>query len=217
MSTNGTSSAIMGVVNALYGSAPSPTSAKARRIPYAPPKWPAPFSRESKVRGSGTSKQDDYITNIVTQRFGLNGTYSILVFLGDPASPDDPATWPTDTALVGTHGVFAVPLPAGSPLPLLSVTGAVPLTTKLLAKVAAGELPSMQAGDVHPYLGKNLSWRVVRASDGASVDPASVPGLLVSVVSAQATRARNAHAFPIWGHWGTVTAATHRKPAGSRM
>lgn len=217
MSTNGSSAAIMGVVNKLYGkstAASSSISARSDRGSSKISTWSGPSAQGAAAVVSGSDGGHyEYITNIVTQRYGLNGTYSVLIFLGEPASPD-PATWATDGSLVGTYGIFAVAMPAGRALPSLSVTGAVPLTTKLLAKVNSGALASMLAQDVNGYLAKYLAWKVVRASDGSSVDPGAVPGLQVSVVSAQATAARNATSFPVWGQWGTVSAATHRKPAG---
>lgn len=200
MSTNGSSSAMMGVVNQLYGrstAASSDISSRSKRSPSDV------LARGDDVVETASGGHYEYITNIVTERFGLNGTYNILVFLGPPASPD-PATWLTDASLVGTQGVFAVALPEGTPLPTHKITGAVPLTTKLLGKVASGELPSMGARDVKPYLKQKLLWKVVLASHGTSIDPALVPGLQVSVVHAQAQKAKDSHSFPVWSNWSAV-------------
>ena len=117
-------------------------------------------------RDNGKHRQ--YLANILSQKFALNGSYAIYLFMG--AFDDTPTAWPLSPNLVGTHAVFATLSGAdaadspqlrrrtnGSPL---QVTGTIPLTSMLLAKVEAGDLPCMDAETVVPYLTANLEWRV---------------------------------------------------------
>lgn len=111
-----------------------------------------------------------YVANIISEKFAVNGSYSIYFFLG--AVDDDPKCWPIASNLVGTHGVFAgLPvvdaqasgLQAGSGNSLL-VSASIPLTDGLLIKVAKGELSSMKREIVAAYLQQNLRWRAAAVS-----------------------------------------------------
>lgn len=103
-----------------------------------------------------TGERIDYIANIHARRFGLDGSYFIYIFMGQPSS-EDPADWAFDTALVGSHGIFAT---AGMTKNQVSVSGAVPLTRSLTAQVAAGALADMTQASVVPFLQTQLQWRI---------------------------------------------------------
>lgn len=113
-------------------------------------------------------KHRQYLANIQSQKFALNGSYAVYVFLGD--FDDQPSCWPLAQNLVGTHAVFAalggadaVDNPQSRKRqngPAIQVTGTMPLTSMLLAKVQSGELACLNPETVTPYLIDNLSWRV---------------------------------------------------------
>lgn len=108
-----------------------------------------------------------YIANILSQKFALNGSYAIYLFMGD--FDPNPATWPTSSNLVGTHAVFAaLALVDASSNPQsktpgkksIPVTGSIPLTAMLLLKEQAGALANMAPSTVEIYLQENLHWTV---------------------------------------------------------
>lgn len=106
-----------------------------------------------------------YAANIVSQKHALNGSYAVYVFMGD--FTDDPCQWALSPNLAGTHAVAAnlelKKAPGVSKMVEtnpIRVGAALPLTDMLLMKVRAGELKSMEMGDVEPYLRENLHWRV---------------------------------------------------------
>jgi len=118
-----------------------------------------PVSKDGKYR--------EWIANLRVKKYALNSSFFIHVFLGD-FNPD-PFQWSFEPNLVGTHCIF-VNDPhtthckkckqdhANDP----QVTGAIPLTTALLAAIHAGSLTSLEPADVEPYLKTNLHWRVTR-------------------------------------------------------
>lgn len=206
MTTNGSTASIIGVINQLYGSSTSASSAISKRERHVTGSHFANYSTSSNI-------SYEYIINVQAQRFGLNGSFIVYAFLGDPPSSASSVDWLLADSLVGSHGFFSNPGMASK----MAVTGAVPLTTSLLAKVAAGELASMTLEDVVPYLRTNLVWAIARTFDGAEVPAALVPGLQVSVVSAEATRADNDTSFPVWSDWTTLANITHGKPGGTSL
>lgn len=113
-------------------------------------------------------KYRQYLVNILSQKWALNSTYAIFLFLGD--YDDNPATWATSPNLVGTHTIFAALTSAAASAGSSSkqrrdtsdiqITGSMPLTSMLLAKVQSGDLDSMNPDTVQDYLRENLHWRV---------------------------------------------------------
>lgn len=112
-----------------------------------------------------------YVANIVSQKFTLNSSYAIYVFVGD--FDDNPATWSLSKNLAGTHAVAASMASTDSAnarpaaFSKIKVTGAVPLTETLLSKVKTNELASMDVGTVEKFLSENLKWRVATVSHAA--------------------------------------------------
>lgn len=162
----------MAAVNSLYGNSAGSggLSKRATRVRTAV---------EREVSGAATpdgdapqeitdGKHREYLANIVSQKFALNGSFAVYIFMGE--FDDTALAWPLSPNLVGTHAVFAALSSAdaannpqvrrrqdGSPIP---VTGTMPLTSMLLAKVEAGELSCMDPDTVVPYLKDNLGWRI---------------------------------------------------------
>ena len=168
---------IIAAVNRLYGSGTSASSsissqtkreadpaadAEAAPQPEAPTSSPSPLPAPVSAIATPAGKRYEYITNIVAERFGLDCSFNIYVFLGNFSS--DPTQWPFDANLVGIHGMFAASDMRGM-MGGLQVTGTVPLTTALLAKLSEGCLPSLGQTDVIPYLQLNLHWRIATVRD----------------------------------------------------
>lgn len=171
---NGSISAVKAAVNRLYGrSAGSGGISKRsgdarvnvqRELPEAAVENASVTAPEDIIDG----RNRQYLANILSQKFALNGSYGIYLFMGD--FDDDPASWPQSPNLVGTHAVFAALSTADAASnpqartkrdgSLIHVTGAMPLTSMLLAKVDAGDISCMNPETVIPYLTDNLHWRV---------------------------------------------------------
>lgn len=100
----------------------------------------------------------EYITNIKAQKFCLGGSFSIFVFLGDNPTTS-PAGWSGDPSFVGLNGIFSATTVSQSDNDIRA-NGAIPLTAALEAKLASGELGSLNEEVVGPYLKDQLRWRV---------------------------------------------------------
>lgn len=150
-----------------------------------------------------TGRQHDYIANVAAQRFKLGQSFNIYVFMGEPVNA--PAQYATDANLVGFQGIFSNPSMENMNL---TVTGAVPLTAALVAKIQSGQLKSLDNADVGPYLKDNLKWRVVLSSgtEVASDDPNL--GLKVGIVRSAVTPAANDGDFPTWHGFDTLSEIT---------
>ncbi|GAB7347588.1 hypothetical protein MBLNU459_g4469t1 [Dothideomycetes sp. NU459] len=215
---NGASAAsVRSAINKLYGTtAGSTTVSKGKRgllERSTIDNVTAAAAVQSAVAGdSGKSYQ--YIANIVSQKFAMNGSYAVYIFLGNYSS--DPTEWPLDQNLVGTHAVFANLANEASFKRMatdLKITGAVPLTTMLVNKVASGQLASLSPSVVGSYLTTQLSWRVAMF-DGTEVPVANVPDLSVSVVQAQVEPAAAEDEFPTWGAVTALVNVTANRAGG---
>lgn len=157
---NANQSSIRAAINTLYGTSAG-NSLLSRRQASIPAQLKREEPGEADINISGSNettngKRREYLANIFAQKFALNGSYSIYVFMGDYS--EDPLDWPTDPNLVGTHAIFAAV--AANVLSDLPITGVVPLTTMLLEQVSEGQLSSMSPSVVVQYLTINLGWRI---------------------------------------------------------
>ncbi|KAG9672204.1 Di-copper centre-containing protein, partial [Aureobasidium melanogenum] len=167
------------------------------------------------VSANGTDDyHHEYICNIVSQKFAMNGSYAVYVFLGN-VSTNSTEELQLSHNLVGTYSVFSnMPSDNNHMANMdLKITGTVPLTTSLLGKYESGELQSMLPVHVEPYLRKNLQWTVAKY-EGGEVNVADVPDLSLNVVSAPITPAANESEFPQWGAFTALTSVTAGKPGG---
>jgi len=147
---------------------------------YAPAgKAAAPSAIDnSKLATNGSEYQ--FNANIQTPRHALGTSYSIFIFIGEPAA-EDPSTWASDANLAGQMGILGdVP---GSDMHMneVIVSGSVPLTRTMHKRLESGELKSMAPEDANAYLKANLKWKI--SVLGRCVDPATLEGFVVSVVS----------------------------------
>ncbi|KXL44734.1 hypothetical protein M433DRAFT_166430 [Acidomyces richmondensis BFW] len=225
---NGSVSAVQAAVNRLYGSnigTSTPTD----------PMWMSK-KRSNKVYEFRNTKALDasapnetrdgiyyeYIANIKSQKFALNGSYAVYVFIGE--FDDDPSAWALSPNLVGTHAILAAlanvdatsnPQGRRSPRggPPIQVGGTLPLTSKLRADLEQGKLSSMDIKEVTEYLKDNLSWRV-GMFDGTQVPVEDVADFMITVVSAQVEPPSSNNAFPKWGAFSELASITEGKPGG---
>jgi tyrosinase len=173
LASNAPISAVKAAINRLYGSSFGNTGLSRRSVGSEVASGLAvpAGSRVSEIElipdEVTDGKHRQYLANILSQKFALNGSYAIYVFIGD--FDDTPSAWATSPNLVGTHAVFAALSrvdAASNPQAMtmansaIQVTGTMPLTSMLLVKAESGELQSMRPSVVEDYLEKNLQWRV---------------------------------------------------------
>lgn len=165
LANNANISAVKAAINKLYGSSTGSTGLSKRAVIPEPDGASSPTKAPEKVING---KHWQYMANILVQKFALNSSFAIYVFMGD--FDDTPTAWATSTSLVGTHAIFtgmtgAVGTVRGAQVktqqkPTIQVTGTMPLTSMLLEKVESGELRDVGPDSVEEYLEANLKWRV---------------------------------------------------------
>lgn len=154
----------------------------------------------------------EYITNIKAQKFCLDGSFSIFVFLGDNPTTS-PADWSSDPSFVGLNGIFSATT-VGQSDNDIRANGAIPLTAALEAKLASGELGSLNEEVVGPYLKDQLRWKV-RSMQNTEIPIDQVPGLQVSVLWSEVRPASSQYDFPQKiGEYHVLTTATSGRPGG---
>lgn len=216
------SSNLMATINQLYGNGNDSPSSKRRDVgllsevanltSLLPPNL-GHLAPDLASLLTPTGRRHDYMANILSQHMGLNGSYNIFIFLGQPINNE--SKWLVDSNLVGSHGVFSAQGMQSKMNNDVLVSGIVPLTSALVGRVADKKLASLEESDVLPYLAQNLMWKVVQ-SDGCVIDNAQVPGLEVSVVSADVVPAANCEGFPTWSQSRTLGGATQGKAGGKQ-
>ncbi|KAK3105487.1 hypothetical protein LTR53_018337, partial [Teratosphaeriaceae sp. CCFEE 6253] len=194
--SDGSKGAIASYINKLYGPSATATAGSSKRTaapqPVAAPETlPTPAAAPApapvlEVRQGSPLKADNgslyqYVANIQTPRYALNGSYSIYLFKGEPTT-ETPTQWIVDPALIGPMGVLAQANMTGKDL---IAGGSVPLTRSLTAAVKAGALPSLAEDDAVPFLKDQLKWRVA-GPNGTAVDPGSIDGFQIAVFASTA-------------------------------
>lgn len=236
--SDGSSASIRGYVNKLYGPNAVATAGSSKMVKRSEGASSTSSATTSVVSGlvSGVSSGDplsgvlsvpsevttatngstyQYIANIATTRFKLDGTYTVFMFFGDPDA-ENPATWSTSSNMVGSYGVFSSPGMKGSDL---ITTSTVPLTDALSNAVAKKTqlvgpvLTALNQALVVPFLQNNLHWRI-STSDGQVVDPTDIPDFQVSVVSSTMTVPEDPNEFPTWSDFNVLTQITSGKKGG---
>jgi len=173
LANNPSLSSVKAAINKLYGSsAGSGGLAKRTVIPPVDRRAPATDTAETGdivAEEVVDGRYRQYMANILVQKFALNSSFAIYVFMGD--FDDSPEAWALSPNLVGTHAVFAgitgaVATVNGAKVrmqqkkPVIQVTGTMPLASMLVKKVEAGELEDMSPDVVEDYLEKHLKWRI---------------------------------------------------------
>ncbi|KAK0283610.1 hypothetical protein LTR35_006069 [Friedmanniomyces endolithicus] len=221
---DGSVSAVKAAVNTLYGNSAGSSALSRRRDSHSEIERELPGASNPDAQAPAqvtNGKYQEYLANIVSQKFALNGSYAIYVFMG--AFNDHPSEWSMSPNLVGTHAVFAAlsTVDAASNPQMtrrqmdnaIQVSGTLPLTSMLLAKVQSGELPCMDIPTVTTYLLDNLQWRVGDFG-GSEIPVEDVADLTITVVSAEVEPASAADEFPTWGDFTVLTNVTEGRPGG---
>ncbi|OCL01252.1 Di-copper centre-containing protein [Glonium stellatum] len=215
--------ALMATINALYGSNASQQkrqhyvddvydkSEREERDGLSTAKPERLYSRAISGAPSYSSGRE-YIANIKAQKFGLDGSFSVFVFLGSSPTTS-PANWSGDPSFVGLNGIFSTTAISESGSDI-QANGAVPLTAALEAKLAGDELVSLNEEVVGPYLRSQLNWKV-RSMDGNEIPVDQVPGFQVSVLWSKVQPASSHYEFPRKiGGYNVLTSATSGRPGG---
>ena len=151
-----------------------------------------------------------YVANVQTPRYQLDGSYWIYFFNGEPAH-DDPTQYILAPNLIGPIGVLAQQDMTMAKDVIAAYS--VPLTRALTEDLADGAISNMDEDTVVPYLEKNLEWRIVN-SNGEVVDPETVTGFEVVVYASSATPPKE-YELPNWSAFIPLADVTERKAGGA--
>lgn len=207
--SDGSKAAITTAVNNLYGPNAVAASAKVKRADNSTMAGNGTMTNSTTPLVANNGSLYQYVANIQTPRYYLNGSYYVFLFLGQPAS-EDPESWLYDSSLVGPMGVLAQD---GMPMTNITVSGSVPLTRSLTDKFNAGELADLSEATVGPYLKEQLSWRIA-ASGGVDIDPSTVPGFQVGVYGTTSTQPDSLTELPEYSEFVALTEGTKGKLGG---
>jgi tyrosinase len=150
---------------------------------------------------NGSSYQ--YVCNIETPRYALNGSYSVFVFNGEPENPD-PLLWTFDKNLIGPAGILAQP---GMTNKNITVTMGIPLTRTLVYEYTKGNIPDLTEESVDHYLQQKLQWRVV-GPQGQEIDSTTIPGFKAQVYGSTAAKQKSEDEIPQWSEFVPLVKAT---------
>jgi tyrosinase len=168
-------------INTLYG----PGSKNTKRHAHA-------HARRQIDGINGEAATHQWFISIEIQKKAVPTGCTVYAFLGTP--PTDETTWQVAGNLAGALTVF--------PPPALLPSTNTPMTmyTELALDKAlqyAGYVQKDEA-TVAAYLKAQVSWRVL-ARDGSTVDPATIPSLIVNVFDRNVTVPDSVFALPTWG------------------
>jgi len=217
--SDGSKAAIASYVNKLYGPSATATAGSSKRTaapePVAVPDaeaTPEPILLERQggpvTAPNGSLYQ--YVANIQTPRYALNGTYSVYLFNGLPTS-EDPTSWVLDPNLIGPMGVLSQPNMTASDL---IAAGSIPLTRTLTNAVTGGLLSGLTEALVVPYLVAALQWRVA-GPNGTSIDPGSIDGFEIAVFASTAAPLTSVYELPEWSAFIPLVEITQNKSGGA--
>lgn len=110
----------------------------------------------------------EWFIDSVVERLALNGSFTIFYIVGNVDGTSG-ADWSTLPGFAGVTHVFASPTEVCDNCGKQEhqahlVTSTSPITSLLIDYVEKGQLASMEAKDVEPFLVKNLKWRVQTVS-----------------------------------------------------
>ncbi|KAI0322394.1 tyrosinase [Amylostereum chailletii] len=176
-----------GTTSSLTGGSAEPTSEKTAQPPAGNEQQERSISRSiapSTASQPSAHNADgsyyDWTARIQVKKYALGGSFSVLIFLGEV--PEDPAQWRSSPSFVGAHHAFvntsAERCANCRTQADVVVEGFVHLNNAIARR--APELGSFDPSVVHPYLSRELSWRVQRV-DRTAVDLHDVPSLEVAV------------------------------------
>ncbi|OCL11103.1 Di-copper centre-containing protein [Glonium stellatum] len=160
---------------------------------------------------------------IRVEKFALNGSFTIFVFLGDFCP--DPASWHHEANMVGSDSIFANRTIAHcencqkQEESKLLDSDTIPLTTPLVTywrnqeEVQGIRVESLDPPHVIPFLRRNLHWRVVDP-EGRIRNPDQVASFKVQVGSQIVHLPANPTHAPIYDHETIWAEITDSRPGG---
>lgn len=110
----------------------------------------------------------EWFIDSIVERLALNGSFTIFYIVGNVDGTSG-ADWSTLSGFAGVTHVFASPTEVCDNCGKQEhqahlVTSTSPITSLLIDYVEKGQLASMEAKDVEPFLVKNLKWRIQTVS-----------------------------------------------------
>lgn len=211
--SDGSAASITKYVNGLYGPNANKVAGSSKREAAPAPANPiaglADALSTNPLRASNGSTFQ-YVANIQTPRYALNGSYQIFLFNGDPAS-EDPATWVFDPKLIGPMGVMAGD---GMKNTNLIASGSIPLTRALQDVAGNGLLAGLTEALVVPFLAANLRWRI-QGPDGSEVDPGTLDGFVCAVYASSSSYETDPNVLPAWSPFIELLDVTKGQSGGA--
>ncbi|KAK0943420.1 hypothetical protein LTR48_004577 [Friedmanniomyces endolithicus] len=217
--SDGSKGAIASYINKLYGPSATATAGSSKRTAGPEPiaaAAPEPTSaallqpRADAPLAAANGSLFQYVANIQTPRYALNGSYYVFLFNGNPAT-ETPTEWITDAHLIGPMGVLSQANRTGHDL---IAGGSIPLTRSMTAAVAAGALSALTEEAAVPYLKDNLKWRVA-GPNGTEVDPGSIVGFEIAVFASTAAPPPDEYSLPEWSAFIPLVEITVNKSGGA--
>lgn len=144
---------------------------------------PSLQNSSSPLRASNGSSYQ-YVCNINTPRYALNGSYSVFVFNGEPENPD-PTSWSFDKNLIGPAGILSEP---GMMHKNVSVAYSIPITRTLVYEYTRGNIRDLTPASADHYLQHNIKYKVA-GPQGQEIDHKTIPGFKAEVLSSTASKA----------------------------
>ncbi|KAK5105825.1 hypothetical protein LTR62_002105 [Meristemomyces frigidus] len=218
--SDGSQGAIASFINKLYGPSATATAGSSKRTAapepannYRAETTAAPESynlaRQSDPLVAANGSLFQYVANIKSPRYALNGSYQIYLFNGAP-STEDPASWIHDPKLIGPMGVLSQPNKLSHDL---IAAGSIPLTRALTASLGSA-LETLAEAQVIPYLKSFLQWRVAGPA-GTAINSATIPGFEVAVFASTASSSGSQYELPKWSSFIPLVEITVNKPGGA--
>ena len=183
-----------------------------------------------------------HVLSVTADKYAMEGSYTVHCFIGKPSSNstsnstapysmtnstapytngtsseadyDASADYTQDPNYVGAYGVLGGQMKGNGNTTYPMITeGALPLTTCLQGKEAAGELKSLHPDDVEPYLAEHLYYKVVGVK--GELNPDDIPNFHIRAKCNKAVPAASDDELPdLSAPYQVLPKATENKPAG---
>lgn len=135
----------------------------------------------------------EWVTKILVNTEALDGKFQIQIFVGKP--PQNHKEWETASNLVGSVAMFSMNRSTGSNA---QISGVVQLTSAMVKMVGAGKVAGLEPQVAVPFLKRNLHFTILGSND-KPVDPKTVDGLDIEIMSADVETPANDEELPTWG------------------
>jgi len=168
-----------------------------------------------KIGHDNSVEHDDYIVNVLYERFALGGApFTIHILIGKDVKVG--STYNFSTPIHTTGGPDGCGNCRRQEAIAAKSTGQVPITTALLRNIQDGENPlkSLKLHHVEPYLKANLHWKVTRAG-GIEVPLESIPSLKVSLAAGKGNHYKDKAKPSRYHDYTVIHSVTEGRPGGA--